>query len=575
MTETYYVEIVDAFSDTLVALGLQRILADLLDKQGSPMDTIQYQDCGSYVQLELTEPIAPSTIAQLSEAMFVMGGVRFIKTVKNAASLPDNLPDFWIEDYEERKAQNGIFYDAVRSGVWGDDLPPKPLSWDVLRAMNPAALPGWTSVLSNWWHLRGEQPLVVGLMLDMFRQLPNPIDEAATHWKQLNKQNRWDVSEQATCQQFFNPVQGKGQNRTKADAVSVGNMKGFWLIEFLKMIGFYNDVITRTVAGGKDRKVFVIAPRNMHFGLHNGVLSAFKQTITSEASIRFDILAALRYTRTLLDHIIEADDDLFTFMMGRNIQQDVVSGFQTAFYLDLGNAVATMNVSTIAVPGWIALRDVDGIEEYRSILDELIAFTRQFDEGNSDAFTLLQHLRDFVSGDDLTAFFRLTNAFPGYYMGMRERGKYAQQFITPTIERIITMVDPKLTPILESPGFQNIAYAIRHSTVIPQYRKAGGERLYDIRYGLGQDLTRVARKGKGAEFLASLADFIHLYNAENARIYEVRQVQYRRNITTEDINDIADLVDTYDAPTIARLLVAYGYARVPRDDEEIQLETDA
>lgn len=572
MTErTYLIGINDPFSDTLAALGLQHLLAELLEKQGDPYGGIHWTDCGAYIRLDLPSQIRPETVADLGEDNYVMGGLRFIRTVKNAASLPDNLPSGRIDDYEDMKAQNTAFYEAVRAGT---ELPHKPIAWDVLRTINPAALPGWTNIMSDWWKLRSVQPQIIDLLLKLYSELPNPIDDAMNYWKSLNKENGWGVGESATCQQFFNPDQGKGQNKPKADGVSVGNMKGFWLTEYLKMVGFYRDAITKTVAGGKDRKIFVVAPRDIHYATYDAVMSNFKPAVTSETSIRFDILAALRFAQTLLAHYKEPENqDLLAQLLGSNLQHDLIGGFHTAFYLDLGNAVATMNVSSIALPGWIIIELEGDIDNYLAALDELITFTRQFEEKNSDAFTLLQHLRDFVSGDDLTAFFKLTTAFPAYYIGMRERGKYAYQLTTITIERIITMTDKTLAVILQKEGFKNIAYAIRHSTVIPQYRKAGGDRLYDIRYGLGQDLTRVARKGKETEFIAVLSDFIHKYNAENARIYEVRNVQYRRNITTDDINEIVQLIDDYDAPTIAQMLVAYGYARMPKDTDD-QTTTD-
>ena len=575
MSSSYFVNITDPFADRLTAQGLQQVLVALLEKQSNPTDSILWTDCVGYVRLDLDVPISDETVQRLGADDYIMP-IRFIRTDKNAKDIPPNLPSQFVENYEDRKAQNAAFYEAVRTGQRGSELPPKPLMWDVLRTINPAALPGWTNILSNWWVLREYQSLVVGLILDLYSQLPNPVNEAADYWKQLDKQHGWGIKPDATCQQFFNPDQGKGQNRAKADAVTVGNMSGFWLPEFLKMVGFYHDAVTRTVAGGKDRKIFVIEPRRMSYGDHAAIMERFKPTITSEASTRFDILAALRYCRVLLDHYFEREpeNNPLMAMLGESIQQNLVGGFRTAFYMDLGNAVATMNVSAIALPGWVSVPEPADVPALRNTLDELITFTRQFEEKNSDAFTLLQHLRDFVSGDDLEAFFRLTTAFSGYYMGQRERGKYAYQLTIPTIERIISMTNPKLSDILQSEGFRNIAAAIRQSTVLAQYRKANGDRLYDIRYGLGQDLTRVARKGKEAEFMAALADFIHLYNAENARIYEVRKIQYRKNVTTDDLNEITALLDEYGAPTIARLLVAYGYARQPKDEapEEIPPE---
>src|SRR5690606_24808970 len=190
----------------------------------------------------------------------------------------------------------------------------------------------------------------------------------------------------------------------------------------------------------------------------------------------------------------------------------------TAFYKDLGNATATMNIAFIALPGWIEVDSREEIQIYKGLLQELEQITRQFDESHSDAFILLQHLRDFVSGDNLKAFFRFTNAFPAYYMGMRERGKYALQFSTEFIERLIMNTEKRLSKILESEGFRNIAYAIRQSTITAQYRKSQGDRKYDIRYGLGQELSRKARYPQ--QFVTELSTFLHNYNAENARVME-------------------------------------------------------
>lgn len=141
--------------------------------------------------------------------------------------------------------------------------------------------------------------------------------------------------------------------------------------------------------------------------------------------------------------------------------------------------------------------------------------------------------------------------------------------------------DEQLTPILENPGFQNVATAIRRSTVIPQYFKAKGNRgPYDIRYGLGNDLLR--RAAYPEQFIQALSEFLHDYNRETAQIHE----RYKGNppvrratVTTEDIQQVVELIDAYGSPTVANLLVAFGFAREPRDDreqgEEPQAGTDS
>jgi len=135
--------------------------------------------------------------------------------------------------------------------------------------------------------------------------------------------------------------------------------------------------------------------------------------------------------------------------------------------------------------------------------------------------------------------------------------------------------DKKLKPILENPGFQNVAAAIRRSTVIPQFFKARGDRgPYDVRYGLGADLLRQAAYPD--RFIQALSEFLHDYNRETAQVYE----RYKGNppvrrarVTTEDIQQVVELMDDYGSKTVANLLVAFGYAREPREPEPEAGET--
>lgn len=125
----------------------------------------------------------------------------------------------------------------------------------------------------------------------------------------------------------------------------------------------------------------------------------------------------------------------------------------------------------------------------------------------------------------------------------------------------------KYGPILENPGFQNIAYAIRQSTVIAQHRKKEGDRRYDVRYGLGQELIRKSQYPE--EFIAALTEFLAKYNTENAQVMETRPGPYRRSVRTNDIDEIVKLIDEYkSSELICKVLVAYGYARESREGQE-------
>jgi len=228
-----------------------------------------------------------------------------------------------------------------------------------------------------------------------------------------------------------------------------------------------------------------------------------------------------------------------------------------------------MNQSFIRLPGWVWVEQEADIVDTLGVLDEHEAIVRQFDESHSDDYNLLLCYRDFVSGNDLRAFFEFTSAYSGYIIGQRERARgRARQFTTLNLRRLImhSQEGSRLSKILETEGFQNIAYAIRQATVTAQYRKKQGDRKYDVRYGLGQQLARKAAYPQ--EFIAELADFLAKYNAENAQVMEKRPGPYRRSIRTSDIDDIVALMDEFDdSRLICNLLVAYGYARVPREDD--------
>ncbi len=127
--------------------------------------------------------------------------------------------------------------------------------------------------------------------------------------------------------------------------------------------------------------------------------------------------------------------------------------------------------------------------------------------------------------------------------------------------------DKPLLPILENKGFQNVAYAIRHSTVVPQSLEARGQNpLYEVRYGLGAELKRKATVRD--EFIVALSQFMQSYNQENSQKLKNTGQQMRRNLRTTDIEEIVRLVDEYGSEVVANLLIAFGYAREPQETEQ-------
>jgi len=564
MTElsTFYIDKASGtFADVLLAFGWMRLLSEVHFRQNTP-DHITLKDEGAHYHITCA-PIFRETLETLRHNPVWPGNTPIIITTKNRESIPSGSAYPSVE-YEVEKERVSTFFAAKSKAQSADSIPDTPHPhWDIFRAINPAALPGYNGILANWWQARAAQPEIFALLADLFATESNDIAHAITTWKALDKAAGWGIDALSTGQQFYNPDQGKGQNKTKANGISIGNLDNFWLLELLKMIGFYEAGQTRLVQGAKDRKSYVIVPRELTYSEHRDIFNTFSESMrVSTTSIKGDAMASLRYAEALLTYFAAPTRQITLGKRG-NLKKRLVAGLYAVFYKDLGNAVATMNLAFIGLPGWIDIRTPDDIPVYQTIVGELMKLVQQFDESHSDAVDMLQSLRDFISGDTLDSLFGFTRAFSSYYMGQRERNKYAYALNEDILERLITMIEPRFADIVENEGFKNIAYAIRRSTISAQYQKTQGNRKYDVRYGLGQELARKSRYK--SDFIAALSEFLFKYNAENAQVMETKQGPYRRSVQTSDIESIITLIDDFGAETVANLLIAYGYARKIRE----------
>jgi hypothetical protein len=198
---------------------------------------------------------------------------------------------------------------------------------------------------------------------------------------------------------------------------------------------------------------------------------------------------------------------------------------------------------------------------------------REIDETRSDGYNLLRTYRDFVAGNNWSAFFDFAAGYSHeIFRRYNEGARWVPTFSPCQLRRLIMAANKPLLPIVENEGFQNVAYAIRYSTVIPQSRKARGQdSLYEVRYGLGAELKRKATVRD--EFIVALGDFLQSYNQENAQKLENTRQQMRRDLRTTDLEEVVRLVDTYGSEVVANLLIAYGYAREPREAEADSIST--
>jgi hypothetical protein len=382
---------------------------------------------------------------------------------------------------------------------------------------------------------------------------------------------------------MLNPHQGKGQNRPKANALIMDNLHSFWLVEYLRAAGIWRCVAPRKVREGDDRKTYVLAPIDLSLQRHRTVFKKFGEKLWTETSLKMDCIASLLYTTLLLEHSRERQDDEDE-LADLKAPPEVVAGFHVAQYKLLSrNAYTMINLGFIALPRWIRrLKDRREVGNVLDVLSEHQSVLRGINEQRSEGFCMLSAYRSFLSSGRWEDFFAFTDGFASYLMReldearRRNRPPEQRQLSVSGLEVIMMMMgETRFQEIVKCPGFRAVARAIRKSTVTLQYMRRDRRRSeldYEIRYGLAQELLR--KSNRNEDFLQALSSFVASYNAENARVAENNKNVWRREaVTDSDLDDIVRLVDQYGAPTVAHLLIAYGYAREHK--EEISESTNA
>ncbi|MCA9936498.1 MAG: hypothetical protein KC415_21335, partial [Anaerolineales bacterium] len=402
MIEHFYVDkTTGTFADELLTAGFVRLLENLLFRQGVTDPDILQTDYGHYYHIQVTPALDTE---RLGADMLPLPMAPILRTAKNRKSLPD-LPDNpnYVADYEAEKEKRSAFFASYgvlegtlkRAYAIGDDdnfpfasMPSPPHEhWSVFSLLNAPPMPinGYNQLLTQWLEVgeAGEMGAVCRLLCDLFSQTPNDLETAVNTWKSLAKPHKW--SDQATASQFFNPSQGKGINKPLPNGVGLGNLKNFWLLEWLKAVGFYHIAFTGRVKGSDDRKTYVPSAGRSSLRAREIVQREFSKKMRfSETAVRADILTIIRYVQAFIKQVEAARsgkeiDPVFAMMM-KDAQRpsDFLRGFHVVYYKSLGTAAATMNIAFLNLPGWIEIRQPEDVTIFQEILEEQENIVRQF-----------------------------------------------------------------------------------------------------------------------------------------------------------------------------------------------------
>jgi hypothetical protein len=619
--QRYYIEKTsDTSADTLLAVGFASLLKEVLRQNGKPAKGIMIQDAGPYYQVQTPIPITDNDFQNLKPFAIIKPLVTD-KYIDKQTKQGLRLDGF---EYQQQQEISKSYYEKLRK------LPPEyrtpearanksayPLFADIqepdsqlgryqtIQQMKIAS--SFNELAQRWFYLEYLQREHIHILLELFSSPTNDIDNAVVACTKLAKEHGLKKDAYVTALQIINPTTGKGANYAKASELTraIGNQDSFWPLELLKFVGFMYAAAPYVVKGSKDRKTYVLQPKTIDLNTLQRMMDKFRAVCWSTTVIKLDIMASLRFAQTFIQHRQQAlkgetEDDFF----GEEQVYSIAHGFEVAFYKDMGSAYATMNVSSINLPYWLPrIKTLEEAEAAFAIVKEHLQIIQRLrnskGEEGSEEFELLRFYRDFLSGRDLRPFWKFTTAYSSYLISQHEHEKNPQRqirpFTTTGLENIIEMnttaTQNKLTDITRNEGFRRIAYAIRQSTITAQYRRAQlGDRTYEVRYGLGQELMREVRYRD--KFMVALSEFLQRYNAETAREEEKAANKLGRKLTPEnrraynlrasipytDIDEVAGLIDRFkSSELIGSMLVAYGYAREPfkgTTEEPVSNNTD-
>ncbi len=388
-----------------------------------------------------------------------------------------------------------------------------------------------------------------------------------------------DLDWKVSTVQIFNPIAAKGYSRLKPDSTGRNDKtKEQWadpFAEWLKFRGYF-VVACPFFQGPKAEHIRLLCPVPQDISVRalGFVSRELRKGGIYGGPPKMDNLAVLRMAELLVRHSEEFHDPDAEVFPGLSLRgktpAEAISGVMVTHYQSLGNAKAVSAMSTIALPGWFRIESKEDAEDWLAILDEHQRVIRGLQDDHSDEIGLLIAYRRFLEKRGESAIWALVE-FMGQYgsflIRAREQKRRVRSFRTDYFRRIAMGTAPKLTDVLNDPGFQAVAMAVRKATVSAQAQKAMRRPDYrEIRYDLLHDLRRKRNLPGVSPLVEAISDFVSKYNVENARRREMHKPA-PRNVTTEEFSALVALVERYGASIVGAMLCAYGSCREPRDED--------
>ncbi|UOF90618.1 hypothetical protein LSG31_22650 [Fodinisporobacter ferrooxydans] len=375
--------------------------------------------------------------------------------------------------------------------------------------------------------------------------------------------------------QVFNPAIGKGINRPKPDSAARASLPSVftdWFEEWLRFIG--SEVVLWGYTIGDDIKMMVPVPGNIGMG-NLETLNRLELTPVWN-SRKADIFAVFDLVTFLLGKSEKKEIDEWAYITPQGMTpRDVISSVQTAYFKSLGSARPVSNISSVGLPDWFQIYDENDINRWTNLIEEHKKALQLLDEDKHEEASLLQLYRDFLSASDWIVFLRFLGSYGPLIMSRRDKNRPIRSFQSSNLEVLFRMskIGLPVKEIIENDGFRGIARAIKQATVSEQYLKSKGQQVFDIKYGLFQEIKRKAKFRE--ELLCVIAEFVNEFNYENARREEQirdKPGRRRKRVSEQELSQFGELLDRYkgqkETEAIAMLLIAFASAKDDKTHED-------
>lgn len=557
------------YAETLEAFGVAILLNDVLQKLEISGRKITVEDKDLFYLVISNKEITSKMLEKLNYFQIV----KYLINKPNT-TIPKDIPRNHCFDYPAQKAEQDRYkkeYDRIdknktlsaeQKKIAKNELSKRKndefglsidKEYDVYRELIKNPYTSYKKLYENFYNNRCDFSVLIKEILAFYSK------------KDLPQRKFKLVDETPTAQQLFNPNQGKGLNKAKANNSSMGNLKSSWITETMKISGALQMMSAQYVKVGSmyDMKLYV--PDFKQVQLNDGIklITEFKRYLKSSSPVKLDILNIIDLSIRFI---------LLTPEYQKGKIKNTIKGLHSVYQKDLGQNRAVANIAFNNMPDFIAYENKEQSIEWIEILRSQRSIISSIEEMGS-SIQGLQNYRNFLnnSGERALGYFNLfINWYSVYLMESITNEKYyVKPFQIETLNKFYNNMDTQehnLREIIENEGFQAVAKAIRKSTVTLQYTPKENRR-FDIRYGLAQQLQN---KSKSKDDLATfIGEFIGTYNSETARDAEKNNGKtVRANVKDEELIQFYTLLDKKPPRLLGALLTSYGFALGKYKEEE-------